>query len=86
MTLHTPSPTSSRRLALAVLCAGMLMIILDGNIVTVALPAIQSDLGFSPTNLTWTVNAYMIAFGGLLLLLPDGSATSSAVSACSSRA
>jgi EmrB/QacA subfamily drug resistance transporter len=44
------------------------MIILDGSIVTVALPAIQRDLGFSPANLTWTVNAYMIAFGGLLLL------------------
>ncbi|MCW2888681.1 MAG: transporter [Streptosporangiaceae bacterium] len=58
----------SRWPALAVLCAGMLMIILDGSIVTVALPAIQHDLGFSPANLTWTVNAYMIAFGGLLLL------------------
>jgi EmrB/QacA subfamily drug resistance transporter len=46
----------------------MLMIILDGSIVTVALPAIQRDLGFSSTGLTWTVNAYLIAFGGLLLL------------------
>ncbi|WP_431966182.1 DHA2 family efflux MFS transporter permease subunit [Actinacidiphila sp. bgisy160] len=55
-------------LALAVLCAGMLMIILDGSIVTVALPAIQRDLHFSSADLTWTVNAYMIAFGGLLLL------------------
>lgn len=58
----------SRGPALAVLCAGMLMIILDGSIVTVALPAIQRDLRFSPADLTWTVNAYMIAFGGLLLL------------------
>ncbi|MFE2721420.1 DHA2 family efflux MFS transporter permease subunit [Kitasatospora sp. NPDC059327] len=58
----------SRALALAVLCAGMLMIILDGSIVTVALPAIQADLGFSSADLTWTVNAYLIAFGGLLLL------------------
>ncbi len=58
----------SRKLALAVLCAGMLMIILDGSIVTVALPAIEQDLRFTPANLTWTVNAYMIAFGGLLLL------------------
>ncbi len=58
----------SRRLALAVLCAGMLMIILDGSIVTVALPVIQNDLGFSPVGLTWVVNAYLIAFGGLLLL------------------
>ncbi|GII52562.1 MFS transporter [Planotetraspora thailandica] len=62
------SLTRSRGLALAVLCAGMLMIILDGSIVTVALPDIQRDLGFSPATLTWTVNAYMIAFGGLLLL------------------
>jgi EmrB/QacA subfamily drug resistance transporter len=58
----------SRTAALVVLCAGLLMIILDGSIVTVALPAIQRDLGFSPSGLTWTVNAYMIAFGGLLLL------------------
>jgi EmrB/QacA subfamily drug resistance transporter len=62
------TPTRSRRLALAVLCAGMLMVILDGSIVTVALPAIQDDLGFSPAGLTWVVNAYLIAFGGLLLL------------------
>jgi EmrB/QacA subfamily drug resistance transporter len=46
----------------------MLMIIPDGSIVTVALPAIQRDLDFSPSSLTWTVNSYMIAFGGLLLL------------------
>ncbi|OLT38434.1 MFS transporter [Actinomadura sp. CNU-125] len=46
----------------------MLMTILDGSIVTVALPAIQDDLGFSATGLSWTVNAYLIAFGGLLLL------------------
>src|ERR1039457_1624441 len=58
----------SRRLGLAVLCAGMLMVILDGSIVTVALPVIQSDLRFSATGLTWVVNAYLIAFGGLLLL------------------
>ncbi|MFC5663499.1 MFS transporter [Kitasatospora misakiensis] len=62
------SPTRSRALALAVLCAGMLMIVLDGSIVTVALPAIQRDLGFTSADLTWTVNAYLIAFGGLLLL------------------
>jgi EmrB/QacA subfamily drug resistance transporter len=58
----------SRTAALVVLCAGLLMIILDGSIVTVALPAIQRDLRFSPSALTWTVNSYMIAFGGLLLL------------------
>src|SRR5215472_3317045 len=59
---------ASRWLALAVLCAAMMMIILDGTIVTVALPAIQRDLGFSASGLAWVVNAYLIAFGGLLLL------------------
>ncbi|RKF26758.1 MFS transporter [Micromonospora globbae] len=54
--------------ALLVLCAGSLMIILDGSIVTVALPAIQRDLGFTATGLAWVVNAYLVAFGGLLLL------------------
>jgi len=72
MTSHafttTPPRAPSRRLALAVLCAGSLMIILDGSIVTVALPVIQRDLGFSSANLTWIVNAYLIGFGGLLLL------------------
>jgi len=54
--------------ALVVLCVGMLMIILDSTIVNVALPSIQGDLGFSQSNLAWVVNAYLIAFGGLLLL------------------
>ncbi|WP_405011345.1 DHA2 family efflux MFS transporter permease subunit [Kitasatospora sp. NBC_01539] len=67
-TRPTEAPAGSRRAALAVLCAAMLMVILDGSIVTVALPAIQRDLDFSPADLTWTVNAYAIAFGGLLLL------------------
>jgi EmrB/QacA subfamily drug resistance transporter len=58
----------SRWLALYVLCAGMLMIVLDATIVNVALPTIQDDLGFSQNNLAWVVNAYLIAFGGLLLL------------------
>jgi EmrB/QacA subfamily drug resistance transporter len=58
----------SRWAALVVLCAGMLMIILDQTIVNVALPAIQDDLGFSQSSLAWVVNAYLIAFGGLLLL------------------
>ncbi|WP_433174377.1 DHA2 family efflux MFS transporter permease subunit [Actinoallomurus sp. CA-150999] len=66
--MHPSSPVRSRTAALIALCAGTLMIILDGSIVTVALPAIQRDLRFSPANLTWTINAYMIAFGGLLLL------------------
>ncbi len=54
--------------ALVVLCAGMLMIILDQTIVNVALPSIQDDLGFSQSSLAWVINAYLIAFGGLLLL------------------
>jgi EmrB/QacA subfamily drug resistance transporter len=54
--------------ALIVLCAGMLMVILDQTIVNVALPSIQSDLGFTQSSLAWVVNAYLIAFGGLLLL------------------
>ncbi len=57
-----------RRLALYVLCVGMLMIVLDVTIVNVALPAIQEDLHFSTSSLAWVVNAYLIAFGGLLLL------------------
>jgi EmrB/QacA subfamily drug resistance transporter len=58
----------SRWIALYVLCAGVLMIVLDVTIVNVALPSIQSDLGFSSSSLAWVVNAYLIAFGGLLLL------------------
>src|SRR6476620_1699380 len=57
-----------RWLALYVLCVGVLMIVLDATIVNVALPSIQADLGFSQSNLAWVVNAYLIAFGGLLLL------------------
>jgi EmrB/QacA subfamily drug resistance transporter len=55
-------------MALVVLCVGMLMIVLDATIVNVALPSIQDDLGFSQSSLAWVVNAYLIAFGGLLLL------------------
>jgi EmrB/QacA subfamily drug resistance transporter len=58
----------NRWIALYVLCAGMLMIVLDITIVNVALPSIQDDLGFSQSSLAWVVNAYLIAFGGLLLL------------------
>jgi len=57
-----------RWLALYVLCAGVLMIVLDVTIVNVALPTIQDSLGFSQSGLTWVVNAYLIPFGGLLLL------------------
>src|SRR3954453_13893201 len=58
----------NRWTALVVLCAGMLMIVLDATVVNVALPSIQDDLGFSQSSLAWVVNAYLIAFGGLLLL------------------
>ena len=68
----TPNPKpiadTNRWVALYVLCAGMLMIVLDATVVNVALPAIQDDLGFSQSSLAWVVNAYLIAFGGLLLL------------------
>jgi EmrB/QacA subfamily drug resistance transporter len=57
-----------RWLALTVLCLGVLMIVLDTTIVNVALPSIRSDLGFSETSLVWVVNAYMLTFGGFLLL------------------
>ncbi len=63
------TPTDRRRwLALYTLCAGVLMIVLDATIVNVALPSIAADLGFSPGDLSWVVNAYLVAFGGLLLL------------------
>jgi EmrB/QacA subfamily drug resistance transporter len=64
----TTETTHNRWPALYVLCAGMLMIILDGTIVNVALPSIQEDLGFSQSSLAWVVNGYLIALGGLLLL------------------
>ncbi|SDP54055.1 DHA2 family efflux MFS transporter permease subunit [Lentzea jiangxiensis] len=62
------SKTDARWLALVVLCAGMLMIVLDQTIVNVALPAIEEDLRFGQAGLAWVVNAYLIAYGGLLLL------------------
>jgi EmrB/QacA subfamily drug resistance transporter len=58
----------SRWLALYVLCAASLMIVLDVTIVGVALPSIQDDLGFSETSLAWVVNAYLLTYGGFLLL------------------
>src|ERR671916_295122 len=67
MTTETTSD-ARRWLALYVLCGGMLMIVLDATVVNVALPSIQEDLGFSASSLAWVVNAYLIAFGGLLLL------------------
>src|SRR5262245_8051072 len=58
----------NRWLALYVLCLGDLMIVLDGTIVNVALPTIRADLGFSQASLAWVVNAYLLTFGGFLLL------------------
>ena len=58
----------TRWLALLVLCLGDLMIVLDTTIVNVALPSIREDLGFSETSLAWVVNAYLLTFGGFLLL------------------
>jgi EmrB/QacA subfamily drug resistance transporter len=66
--VNTEINERTRWLALYVLCGGMLMIVLDATIVNVALPTIQDDLGFSQSSLAWVVNAYLIAFGGLLLL------------------
>jgi len=57
-----------RWIALAVLCLGQLMMVLDSTIVNVALPSIQHELGFSQGNLTWVMNGYLITFGGFLLL------------------
>jgi EmrB/QacA subfamily drug resistance transporter len=58
----------TRWLALVILCLGDLMIVLDVTIVGVALPSIREDLGFSETSLAWVVNAYLLTFGGFLLL------------------
>jgi EmrB/QacA subfamily drug resistance transporter len=62
------SVADRRWLALLILCLGDLMIVLDVTIVGVALPSIRADLGFSETSLAWVVNAYLITFGGFLLL------------------
>jgi EmrB/QacA subfamily drug resistance transporter len=64
----TISNTRTRWLALIVLCLGDLMIVVDMTIVTVALPSIRADLGFSQASLAWVVNAYVLTFGGLMLL------------------
>src|SRR5262245_5843928 len=59
---------SNRWIALYVLCTGVLMIVLDATVVNVALPSIKDNLDFTQNNLAWVVNAYLIAFGGSLLL------------------
>ncbi|MCW5715756.1 MAG: MFS transporter [Bauldia sp.] len=61
-------PNPRRWAALALLCAAQFIVILDTSIVGVALPAVQADLGFSDAGLSWIFNAYVIAFGGLLLM------------------
>src|SRR5436309_4290166 len=66
MNAHLSSRT--RWLALVILCVGDLMIVVDTTIVNVALPSIRDDLGFSQTSLAWVVNAYLLTFGGFLLL------------------
>ena len=66
--MSSQTETDNRWVALYVLCTGMLMIVLDITVVNVALPTIQDDLGFSQNDLSWVVNAYLITFGGLLLL------------------
>jgi EmrB/QacA subfamily drug resistance transporter len=65
-----PAERSERRrwIALAVLCLGQLMMVLDATIVNVALPSIQRDLHFTQANLTWVIDGYLITFGGFLLL------------------
>ena len=68
MTAMNTDPQRNRWLALMVLCAGVLMIVLDTTIVNVALPSIREDLRFSETSLVWVVNGYMLTFGGFLLL------------------
>src|SRR5688572_27748763 len=62
------SPSSRRWLALGLIAAAQFMVIMDTSIIGVALPKMQADLGFSPQDLSWVFNAYVVAFGGLLLL------------------
>src|SRR3954462_12808410 len=64
----TPATDGRRWMALYVLCIGVLMIVLDVTVVNVALPSMKEDLGFTQSGLAWVVNAYLIAFGGFLLL------------------
>src|SRR3954470_18595327 len=67
-TRTTTAADRTRWIALLVLCLGDLMIVLDTTIVNVALPSIQDDLGFADSSLAWVVNAYLLTFGGFLLL------------------
>src|ERR687893_2203914 len=64
----TVAPAPRRWWALALLCGAFFMVILDANIVVVALPSIEADLGFSEQGLQWVISAYALTFAGLLLL------------------
>jgi MFS family permease len=63
-----PAPDPRRWFALSLLCAAFFMVCLDGQIVLLALPSIEHQLGYSPAGVQWVVSAYMLALGGLLLL------------------
>src|SRR5271168_2184056 len=69
---NLPRASSGRRahpsIVLAVILTAQMMVVLDATIVNVALPHIQRDLGFSSSSLSWVLNAYVLTFGGLLLL------------------
>ena len=80
--IDAASPSSRAGVALAIMLSAQLMIILDATVVNIALPHIQASLRFSPTSLSWVMNAYTLTFGGLLLL-GGRQATSWADGACS---
>ena len=67
-TSPSAAPSSRRWLALGLIAAAQFMVIMDTSIIGVALPEMQADLGFTPQGLSWVFNAYVVAFGGLLLL------------------
>ncbi|MEV6363567.1 MFS transporter [Nocardia asteroides] len=66
--MTTQSQSTRKWWALAVIAAAQFMVIMDTSIIGIALPKMQAELGFTPGNLTWVFNAYVVAFGGLLLL------------------
>ncbi|MEV0078740.1 MFS transporter [Nocardia neocaledoniensis] len=66
--MTTQSVSTRKWWALAVIAAAQFMVIMDTSIIGIALPKMQAELGFTPGNLTWVFNAYVVAFGGLLLL------------------
>ena len=68
MSTHPPPSSRKRWLGLALIATAQFVVIMDTSIIGVALPDIQADLGFTPESLSWVFNAYVVAFGGLLLL------------------